>query len=78
MRFIEAYEGYQCKRLSQEEAARLLVICPRTLRRYLCCHEASGLEGLLNQPSHRKAPADEAMRRVDLYVGNNHGCSLLP
>ena len=61
MRFIEAYEGYQCKRLSQEEAAMLLGVCSRTFRRYLCDYEESGLDGLLDkrltQPSHRRAPA---------------------
>ncbi len=77
MRFIEAYEGYQCKRLSQEDAAMLLGVCPRTFRRYMCRHEESGLEGLLdkrlNQPSHRKARADEAMKLVDLYSGRYSG-----
>ena len=77
MRFIEAYEGYQCKRLSQEEAAMLLGVCPRTFRRYMCQHEESGIEGLLdkrlNQPSHRKAPVDEVMKLVDLYTGRYSG-----
>ena len=35
MRFEEAYEGYQSKRLSQREAAQLLGVCDRSFRRYL-------------------------------------------
>ena len=77
MRFIEAYEGYQCKRLSQDDAATLLGVCPRTFRRYIYQHEDSGLEGLLdkrmNQPSHRKAPVEEVMKLVDLYRGRYSG-----
>ena len=77
MRFIEAYDGYQCKRLSQEDAAMLLGVCPRTFRRYMCRHEETGLEGLLdkrlNQPSHRKASVDEVMKLVDLYRGRYSG-----
>lgn len=77
MRFEEAYEGYQCKRLSQDEAALLLGVCPRTFRRYICRYEDSGLEGLLDKrldrPSHRLAPVDEAMALVDLYTGRYSG-----
>ncbi len=77
MRYEEAYEGYQCKRLSQEEASQLLGVCSRTDQSYLCRHEETGLAGLLdkrlNQPSHHKAPVDEVMRRVDLYPGHYSG-----
>jgi hypothetical protein len=31
MRFEEAYEGWQARRLTQEEAARLLGVCERDL-----------------------------------------------
>ena len=34
MRFKEAYGGWQERRLTQEEAARLLGVCERTFRRY--------------------------------------------
>ena len=34
MRFKEAYEGWQARRLTQEEVARLLGVCARTFRRY--------------------------------------------
>lgn len=70
MRFKEAYEGYQCNRLTQEEAARLLGVCDRSFRRYMQRYEDSGMEGLLdrrlNEPSHRRAPADEVMALQDL------------
>ena len=74
MRFLEAYEGYQCKRLTQDEAAMLLGVCARSFRRYMCRYEAEGLDGLLdkrlNQPSHQCAPVDEVMALVDLYTGS--------
>src|SRR2546423_6184413 len=58
MRFEEAYESWQARRLSQEEAARLLGVCERTFRRYLDRYEEAGLEGLidqrLEQVSHRR------------------------
>ena len=77
MRFKEAYESYQCKRISQQEAALLLGVCDRTFRRYLCRYEESGLESLLdqrmNRPSHRCAPVDEVMALVDLYTGRYAG-----
>ena len=60
MRFEEAYEGWTQRRLSQEEAARLLGVCARTFRRYIDRYEEAGLDGLcdkrLSQVSHRRAP----------------------
>ena len=35
MRFEEAYDGFQKKRLAQEEAASLLGVCSRSFRRYI-------------------------------------------
>ena len=68
MRFEEAYNGWTESRLSQEEAALLLGVCPRTFRRYIDRYEEAGLEGLvdkrLSQVSHRRAPVDEVMRLV--------------
>ena len=58
MRLEEAYGDWQARRLTQEEAARLL-------DRY----EEAGLEGLidqrLEQVSHRRAPVNEVMRLVE-------------
>ena len=71
MRFAEAYGGWQERRLSQEEAARLLGVCERTFRRYVDRYEDEGLDGLadkrLGQVSARRAPVDEVMRTEALY-----------
>lgn len=75
MRFEEAYEGWRSRRLSQEEAARILGVCDRTFRRYAGRYEEGGMEGLadkrLEQVSHRRAPVDEVMALEDLY-GSRH------
>ena len=39
MRFEEAYGGWQERRLTQEEGARLLGVCERTFRRYVDRYE---------------------------------------
>ena len=79
MRFEEAYEGWQGKRLTQEEAARLLGVCERTLRRYIDRSEEEGLQGLidqrLSQVSPRRAPVDEVVRLVDQYRRRHEGWS---
>ena len=71
MRFAEAYGGWQERRLSQEEAARLLGVCERTFRRYVDRYEEEGLDGLvdkrLGQVSARRAPVDEVVRTEALY-----------
>jgi transposase len=71
MRWEEAYESWQVKRLSQEEAAQLLGICARTFRRYINRYEEEGLAGLadkrLTEVSHRQAPVDEVLRMEALY-----------
>ncbi len=76
MRFEEAYEGWQTRRLSQEEAARLLGVCERTFRRYINRYHEGGLQGLadkrLSQISRRPAPMDEVIRLVEQYQ-SRHG-----
>ncbi len=71
MRFEEAYDGWQNKRLTQEQAAQLLGLCERSFRRYINRYEEAGLEGLMdkriNQVSSRKAPVDEVLRLEMLY-----------
>jgi transposase len=49
MRFEEAYGGWQTRRLTQEEAARLLGVCERTFRRYIDRYEEAGIEGLIDR-----------------------------
>ena len=55
MRFAEAYGGWQERRLSQEEAARLLGVCERTFRRYVDRYEDEGLDGLVDKRSGAKS-----------------------
>jgi len=80
MRFEEAYSAWTEKRLTQEEAARLLGVCERTFRRYIDRYEEEGLDGLidkrLNQVSHRKAPVDEVLRLETLYKERYDGWNI--
>lgn len=77
MRFEEMYLGWQQGRLSQEEAALVLGVCPRTFRRQICRYEEQGLEGLndkrLTQVSHRRAPVDEIMGVTGQYREHYRG-----
>lgn len=80
MRFTEAYDSYQCKRLTQSEAATLLGVCDRTFRRYIHRYDESGLDGLLdrrlNEASSRLAPVDEVMALQDLYSSKYRGWNI--
>lgn len=71
LRFEEAYEGWQERRLTQEDAARLLGVSDRTFRRYLSDYKEHGIQGLVDmrwsQISHRKAPVNEIMELTELY-----------
>ena len=77
MRFDKAYEGWRDRRLTQEEAGRLLGMSERNFRRYVGRYEADGLEGLIDrrieQLSSRRAPVDEVMRVVNLYQSRHDG-----
>ena len=70
MKFEEADTGWQSRRLTQEEAARLLGVCERTFRRYVDRYEDEGLDGLvdkrLGQVSAQRAPVDEVVRTETL------------
>ena len=80
MRFEEAYTGWTERRLTQEDAARLLGVCARTFRRYIDRYEEEGLDGLvdkcLTQVSHRRAPVDEVLRLLDRYRRRHDGWSV--
>lgn len=71
MRFEEAYTGWQEKRLTQEDAGRLLGVSERTFRRQIARFEAEGMDGLIDQRmarvSSRRAPVDEVVGVVQLY-----------
>lgn len=71
MRFKEIYGRWQAGRLMQEEAAEILGVDVRTMRRWTRRYEAEGLEGLIDQRigavSARRAPVDEVLTVQDLY-----------
>ena len=77
MQFEEIYGNWRGKRLSQEEAARLLGVSTRTFRRYAGRFEEMGAEGLidkrLGRESHRRAPVDEVMAVVEKYKEGHRG-----
>jgi len=77
MRFEEAYEGWQERRLTQEQAAQLLGMSERNFRRYVGRYEADGLDGLIDRPieqiSSRRAPVDEVMQVVNRYQSRHDG-----
>ena len=74
MRFQEAYGGWQERRLTQEEAARLLGVCERTFRRYVDRYEDEGLDGLvdkrLGEVSARRAPVVDGCCAPRRCTGN--------
>ncbi|MEE9910393.1 MAG: ISNCY family transposase [Deltaproteobacteria bacterium] len=77
MRFEEMYSGWRQGKLSQDEAAMVLGVCPRTFRRQICRYEENGMEGLndkrLIQASRRRAPVDEVLRVTDRYRSSYRG-----
>lgn len=77
MRFLEAYEGWNNDRLTQEEAARILGVSDRTFRRYVERYTEGGVDGLLDrrliQVSHRRAPVDEVLAVIERYRHRHAG-----
>jgi predicted DNA-binding transcriptional regulator YafY len=63
MRFLEAYDGWRARRLTQEEAARLLGVCERTLRRYIDRSEEAGLQGLSDKRLSQVSPGGRRWMR---------------
>lgn len=72
MRFEEVYGRYRRGRLSCRAAADILGMSERTFLRYRGRYEAEGAEGLadrrVGRASGRRAPADVAMRVIELYA----------
>ncbi len=77
MRFEEMYAGWNERRLTQEEAARILGVSDRTFRRYIDRYEQKGLVGLsdkrLTQASCRRAPVDEVLTVAQQYERGYRG-----
>ena len=59
MRFEHACEGWQNKRLTQEQAAQLLGVCARSFRRYIDRYELKSAStlGLWWNPRSPTAPS---------------------
>ena len=70
-RFVEAYEGYEREKLTEEEAARLLGVTERHFRRMRVRYEQEGLEGLvdrrLGKASARRVPVDKIEWVIEEY-----------
>ena len=77
MRFEETYGFWTERRLTQQEAARILGVSTRTFRRYIDRYEQSGIDGLmdkrLTQASSRRAPLDEVIAITDQYKRRHRG-----
>jgi transposase len=71
MRFEELYERQQAGRLSQEQAAEILNVDVRTVRRWMRRYEDDGVDGLIDkrigQVSPRRAPVDQVLKVQELY-----------
>ena len=80
MLFEEVYGVWTERRLTQEQAAELLGVCPRTFRRWSERYGEDGVDGLRDRrvsgASHRAAPVDEVMRMVDRYRTRHEGWSV--
>jgi len=80
MKFEEIYELRTEKRLSVEQAACMLGMSERNLRRYVRRYEGEGMDGLndkrLAKAAHNAAPVDEVIALVDLYQTHYWGYNL--
>lgn len=77
MHFEDVLSIWTERRLTQEEAARMLGVSDRTFRRYIDRYHEGGLDALLDkrlsQVSARKAPADEVLKLVEHYTSKHQG-----
>ena len=71
MKFEEVYKLRSEKRITVEEAARMLCMSERNLRRYVERYEEEGIDGLVDKrlakAAHNAAPVDEVFRLTELY-----------
>lgn len=79
MKFEEVCELRNESRITIEEAARMLCMSERNLRRHIERYEEEGLDGLndkrLAQAAHNAAPVDEVIGLAELYSGRYQGYS---
>ena len=71
MKFDELYSRRTADKLTQEQAAEILGISVRTMRRWEERYEAEGAEGLydrrLGKLANNRVPADTAMEMLELF-----------
>ena len=79
MKFEDIYELRTERRINVEEAAVLLGMSERTLRRYVRRYELEGIDGLrdrrIGRAAHNAASVDEVIRVTDLYRNAYYGYS---
>lgn len=79
MKFEEVYELRNESRITVEEAARMLCMSERNLRRHIKRYEEEGIDGLNNkrlaEAAHNAAPVDEVIRLTELYGNHYRGYS---
>lgn len=79
MRFEDVYTQQQSGHLSTEEAACLLGMSARNMRRYIHRYKAQGIDGLrdkrLAKAAHNAAPVDEVIAMTELYKQSYRGYS---
>jgi transposase len=71
MKFEDIYSRRQARQLTQEQAAEILGVSARTLRRWEDRYEAEGAEGLfdrrLGKQANNRVPADTTMEVLELF-----------
>ena len=76
-KFVDVFERWEQRQLSQVEAAEILGKSERQFRRYIDRYEAAGLEGLrdgrLGQPSGKAIAKDAVERILALFRKTYHG-----
>lgn len=79
MKFEDIYKWRTEGRISVEEAASMLGMSSRHLRRYIVRYKEEGLDGLtskrLGKAAHNTAPVDEVLAMVELYQRRYEGYS---
>ena len=77
-RFVEIYDRWTRRQITQTRAARLLGVSERTFRRYAARYRKAGLQGLRDGRlrSHRRAPSDETARAQAIYSDHYPGWSV--
>ena len=79
MKFEQVHELQTEKRITVAEAARMLGMSERNLRRYIQRYQEEGLDGLndkrLATAAHNAAPVDEVLALMELYESRYPGYS---